>query len=107
MSINLPGELNMLNMFKAEPAFVRPLMPAVVDSVLPSTPAAEIGMRKGDKILAVNGSPIDSYNEFIDQLGRRQDLLLTAKTASDSLKAHAQWSLLSAMMHVSTPPLLR
>lgn len=87
MSINLPGELNMLNMFKAEPAFVRPLMPAVVDSVLPGTPAAEIGMRKGDKILAVNGSPIDSYNEFIDQLGRRQDLLLTAKTASDSLKA--------------------
>ena len=87
MSINLPGELNMLNMFKAEPAFVRPLMPAVVDSVLPGTPAAEIGMRKGDKILAVNGSPIDSYNEFIDQLGRRQDLLLTAKTATDSLKA--------------------
>jgi regulator of sigma E protease len=87
LSINLPGELNMLNMLKAEPAFVRPLMPAVVDSILPGSPAAKIGMKKGDKILAINDSPIDSYNEFIDQLGRRQDLLLTSKTAADSLKA--------------------
>ena len=87
MSINMPGELNMLNMFKADPAFVRPLMPAVVDSVMLGTPAAKIGMKKGDKILAFNGSPIDSYNEFINQLGRRQDLLLTSKTAADSLKA--------------------
>ena len=87
MSINLPGEINMLNMIKADPAFVRPLMPAVVDSILPETPAAKIGMKKGDKILAVNGSPIDSYNEFIDQLGRRNDMLLTSKTTADSLNA--------------------
>ena len=87
MSITLPGELNMLNMIKADPAFVRPLMPAVVDSVLPGTPAAQIGMQKGDKILALNGAPIDSYNAFTEQLGRRMDLLLTSKTAADSLKA--------------------
>ena len=87
MSISLPGEINMLNMIKADPAFVRPLVPAMVDSVLPGTPAAKIGMQKGDKILAVNGSPIDSYNEFMDQLGRRQDMLLTSKTSADSLNA--------------------
>jgi len=87
MSITLPGDLNLLGMLKADPSFVRPLMPAQVDSVLPDTPAAEIGMQKGDKILALNGAPIDSYNEFIDQLGRRNDLLLTAKTSADSLKA--------------------
>ncbi len=87
MSISLPGEINMLNMIKADPAFVRPLMPAVVDSVLPGTPAYKIGMKKGDKILAVNNSPIDSYNEFVDQLGRRNDIMLTSKTAADSLKA--------------------
>ena len=56
MSINLPGELNMLNMFKAEPAFVRPLMPAVVDSVLPGTPAAEIGMRKARTVVIAFGN---------------------------------------------------
>ena len=87
MSISLPGEINMLNMIKADPAFVRPLMPAVVDSVLPGTPAAKIGMQKGDKILAVNDAPIDSYNEFVDQLGRCQDMLLTSQTSADSLKA--------------------
>jgi regulator of sigma E protease len=87
MSISLPGEINMLNMIKADPAFVRPLMPALGDSVLPGTPAAKIGIQKGDKILAINGSPVDSYNEFTDQLGRRQDMLLTSKTSADSLKA--------------------
>jgi regulator of sigma E protease len=74
-------------MLKADPSFVRPLLPAVIDSVLPGTPAAQIGMKKGDRILAFNDAPIDSYNEFIDQLGRREDLLLTAKTQADSLKA--------------------
>lgn len=87
MSIALPGDLNLLGMLKANPSFVRPLLPAVVDSVLPGTPAAQIGMKKGDRILAFNNTPIDSYNEFIDQLGRREDLLLTAKTQADSLKA--------------------
>jgi regulator of sigma E protease len=87
MSITLPGNLNLLGMLKADPSFVRPLLPAVIDSVLPGTPAAQIGMKKGDRILAFNDAPIDSYNEFIDQLGRREDLLLTAKTQADSLKA--------------------
>ena len=102
MSINMPGELNMLNMFKADPAFVRPLMPAVVDSIFPGTPAAKIGMKKGDKILSVNGAPIDSYNEFVDQLGRRQDLLLTSKTAADSLKARTVVIAFGNDTHVDT-----
>ena len=87
MSIALPGELNLLNMMKADPSFVRPLMPAKVDSVLPETPAAEIGLAKGDKILAINGSTVDSYNEFVDQLGRRADMMAMATTPADSMKA--------------------
>jgi len=87
MSITLPGELNLLGMLKAEPSFVRPLLPAQVDSVLPNTPAAKIGMKAGDRIVALNDSVIDSYNEFVDQLARRADMLATATTAADSLKA--------------------
>ena len=87
MSITLPGELNLLSMIKADPAFVRPLLPARIDSVMPASPAEKAGIQAGDRILALNGSPVDSYNEFIDLLGRREDMLLTAQTAADSLKA--------------------
>ena len=87
MSITLPGDLNLLNMIKAEPSFVRPLLPAKIDSVMVGSPADKAGMKAGDQILAINGSPVDSYNEFVDLLGRREDLLLTAKTPADSLKA--------------------
>ncbi len=87
MSVNLPGELNLLGMLKADPSFVRPLLPAKIDSVMAGSPAEKAGMKAGDQILAVNGSPVDSYNEFIDLLGRREDMLLSATTAADSLKA--------------------
>ena len=87
MSISLPGQLNLLNMMKADPSFVRPLLPAKVDSILPDMPAEKIGMKKGDVILALNDVPIDSYNEFIDQLGRRADMLAVAQTSADSLNA--------------------
>ena len=87
MSISLPGDLNLLGMIKADPAFVRPLIPAQVDSVLPGTPAQKMGLVKGDRILALNGAPVDSYNEFIDQLAHRADMMAVATTLADSLKA--------------------
>ena len=87
MSITLPGELNLLNMMKADPSFVRPLLPAKIDSVLPKTPAAEIGLQKGDEIVAMNDNPVDSYNAFVDLLGRRADMLAVAETPADSMKA--------------------
>jgi regulator of sigma E protease len=86
MSIALPGDLNLLGMLKAEPSFVRPLIPAEVDSVMADSPAASIGLQKGDKIVAINGKPIDSYNEFTDQLGILEDMMTAAQTKTDSLK---------------------
>ena len=86
MSLTLPGDLNLLGMLKAEPSFVRPLIPAEVDSVMADSPAAAIGLQKGDKIVAINGRTIDSYNEFTDQLGILEDMMTAAKTSADSLK---------------------
>jgi regulator of sigma E protease len=86
MSLNLPGDLNLLNMLKAEPSFVRPLIPAVIDSVMDNSPAAEIGLQKGDKIIALNGKPVDSYNEFTEQIGVLEDMMTAAKSQADSLK---------------------
>ena len=86
MSLNLPGDINLLGMLKTEPAFVRPLVPAEIDSVMEGTPAAEIGLQKGDRIVAFNGKAIDSYNEFSDQIGILEDMMTAAKTQADSLK---------------------
>ena len=86
MSLNLPGDLNLLGMLKAEPSFVRPLIPADVDSVMADSPAATIGLQKGDRIVAINDHTIDSYNEFTDQLGILEDMMTGAQTKADSLK---------------------
>ena len=85
MSLTLPGELNLLGMLKAEPSFVRPLIPCEIDSVMADTPAATIGLQKGDKIVEFNGKPVDSYNEFTDQIGVLEDMMTAAKTHEDSL----------------------
>ena len=86
MSLTLPGDLNLLGMLKAEPSFVRPLIPAVIDSVMADSPAAEIGLQKDDKIIAFNGKAVDSYNEFTDQIGILDDMMTGAKTQADSLR---------------------
>ena len=86
MSLTLPGNLNLLGMLKAEPSFVRPLVPAEIDSVMADSPAEKMGLRKGDKIVAFNGKPVDSYNEFTDQIGILEDMMTAAKTQADSLR---------------------
>jgi len=86
MSLTLPGDLNLLSMLKSEPSFVRPLIPAEVDSVMAGSPAEQIGLQKGDRLVAINGHEVDSYNEFTDQIARLSDLLAVAKTSEDSLK---------------------
>ncbi len=86
MSIALPGDINLLGMLKATPNFVRPFVPAVIDTVMPSSPAEKIHLQKGDKILAVNDSVVDSWNEFTDVVGRLADQMTIARSANDSLQ---------------------
>jgi regulator of sigma E protease len=61
-------EISLLDLAQDSPAFVEPLLPNVVDSVMPGRPFAEIGIRPGDKLLAINGEPLSSYNAFVDKL---------------------------------------
>lgn len=85
LHLSLPGNLNLLEMLKADPSFVRPLMPAEIDSVMSDSPALSAGLQKGDMIIALNGKAIDSYNEFTEQIGILEDRMTGAKTQADSL----------------------
>ncbi len=86
MSISLPGDLNLLNMLKNDPSFIRPLIPAVISDVQKGGAAEKAGMKKGDKIIALNGKPIDSWNELSYQLRCLGDVLADSKTSADSMK---------------------
>ncbi len=87
VTITIPEttELNLLNMFKATPMFMRVWMPAVADSVIPGTAAAQIGMAAGDSIVAINGIRVHSYNQFMDEIARLGDKLATVTTHADSM----------------------
>ena len=65
-------EVSLLDIAKDDPAFISPLVPCVVDSVLPNRPFAKVGIQKGDKILSINDKPLNSWNAFIETLADLQ-----------------------------------
>ena len=99
MAVTLPGDLNLLDMIKSEPPFVRPLVPTEIDSVLADTPASKMGLKKGDMILAVNGKAVDSWNEFTYEIGKLNDVVTAKGTKEDSIKGR---SITIAVKHKAT-----
>ena len=87
VSIDMPGDLDLLNMFKSTPPFMTQFIEARVDSVLTGSLAEHMGFRKGDIITSLNGKRITSFNDFQYEVGRIDDVLDYAKTHQDSLKA--------------------
>lgn len=87
VTINLPEDMSLLKMLKAEPTFLRPIIPADIDTVMPNMAAAKAGIRKGDRIVAFNGKQISSWCDFDDQVAVLRDVLAAgAKSAADSMK---------------------
>jgi regulator of sigma E protease len=69
--------------------FIRPAMPFRIAELVPGMPAEKAGMKAGDKIVSINGTPIRFYNELqaklptlkgkeakivIDRAGQQQEL---------------------------------
>ena len=84
--VGLPGDLNMLKMLE-EPRFVTELVPMKVDSVMPGSPAMEVGMKRGDAITSINGVQVADYNDFVWQVASLSQNLNENSIADDSLKA--------------------
>ncbi len=85
MSIHLPGDLNLLNMIKDVPPFVRPFVPAEAAEIQAGSPAQKIGMKKGDRIVAVNATPIDSWNAYQALMTSVSQKMEQAQTHRDSM----------------------
>ena len=89
LTINTPGDLDLLSMLKNVPMFVQPYVPAVVDSVSPKSAAERMGLQKSDRILSLNGKQIDSFSAFTYEAGRSTDIFTCAQTHADTVKALA------------------
>ena len=88
-------EISLLDVAKDNPAFVEPLVPNVVDSVVAGMPFAEAGIRQGDVLLAVDGQPISSWNSFLVAMGQVRE------SAEEEGKAMADFTLVYSRNNVN------
>lgn len=86
VTLDMPeGGLNLLHMFQADKPFMSLNLPSTIDSVVVGTPAEKAGLKKGDRILAFNNTPVKNwtdYNVAINALSKR----LVGATTNDSLR---------------------
>lgn len=61
-------EVSLLDIAKDDPAFIAPLIPNVVDSVVAGMPITEAGIQKGDRLIAVNNKTVNSWNSFLYEM---------------------------------------
>ncbi len=89
VQITMPQEgLNLLEMMEMQPAFLQPVAPIVVDSVMPGSPAEKAGMKAGSRIVAVDGKVLATWGDFDEKVFLpRQDVLESPTCKeSDSLR---------------------
>ena len=83
--VHMPNDMDLIKMAKEVPPFLRVIVPAVIDSVMADSPAAKLGLAKGDLITDINGQKITSYGTMTDIIGRLSDKMIDAVSPKDSL----------------------
>ena len=84
--INMPQELSLLDMIE-QPLYAAMRAPLQIDSIIPGSPAEDMGLKKTDKICSVNGFEIEDFNDFQNSLIALQKALPEKANFGDSLKA--------------------
>lgn len=83
--INLPEKMSLLDMIQDNPVYASPLLPMNIDSVMPKSPAEKIGLKKGDKITAINNVAVADFNDLTYQISLLMEGLDDKSTPLDSL----------------------
>ena len=84
--IILPEKMSLLDMLQENPVYASPRVPMEVDSIIPNSTAEKIGLQKGDKITAINGTTITDFNDLTYQISLIKENLSDKSTSLDSLK---------------------
>ena len=85
--ITMPEEgINLLEMIEQDPRFLAVRVPALVDSVMPGSPAALVGMKSGARILEIDGKPVTWWADFEAVMGRKADILAAGCSHEDSIR---------------------
>jgi regulator of sigma E protease len=67
--IDIPvTEDNLSEMISKKSTLIIPRFPCIVDSLMANYPAVKAGIKKGDKIIAINGKPTPFYNNVTEIL---------------------------------------
>ena len=87
VTLTMPDDgINMLEMLDQSPRFLTINVPSRVDSVLPGSAAAKAGMKKGARILAIDGQSVEWWNDFDQIMGRKADVLAAGCSHEDSVR---------------------
>lgn len=70
--VNIPEDFGLLDMGKEAP-FMQFRIPAIIDSILPASPAAVAGLHKGDSVLSIGNEKIGSWNDLMLAMQKMQE----------------------------------
>lgn len=90
----LMPELSLIDVAQQDPMFVDVFYPNVVDSVVAGGGFDKAGIMKGDSLIAFNGKPLNSWNDFLNAMS---DLKLKAEVAEKTI---GEFSLVYSRMGV-------
>ena len=76
LTLTMPEDRpDLLQVMKMLPPFLSPISIALIDSVLPEGPAGKTGIRAGARLLSIDGTAIEYWNDYDSLYLRRMDVL--------------------------------